>query len=130
MLIKFDNVYRYRYVGDLSCTDSKGLPSTVAREHGGVQVTYKEHLSDKATSYYDDEWAPLKRVQESTATAETVVANRTIPVGVVFSARPPNLTAEPPREETDEKGRDHGREAIRRVLARKDLPKTGRQRAF
>ena len=129
-LIKFDNVYRYQYVGDLSCTDSKGQPSTVAREHGGVQVTYKRHLSDKATSYYDDEWAPLQRVQESSATGETVVANRTIPAGVVFVAQPPNLTAEPPREETDEKGRDHGREAIRRVLARKDLPKTGRERAF
>ena len=127
--ISFDNVFRYKYVGDKACKDAKGGPSTVARLHGGVQVTFKKNLSDSG-SYYDDEWGPLERVREKTSADEPVQANRTLAQGVVFVAHPPNLTIEPPREETDEKGRDHGREAIKRVLSRKDLTEKPRERAF
>jgi hypothetical protein len=127
--ISFDNVFRYLYVGDKACKDINGAASTVAREHGGVQVTYKQHLSDTG-SYLDDEWGPLVRVSEETSAGDSVEANRTIPQGVVFVAHPPNLTSEPPREETDEKGRDLGRAAIKRVLQRKDLQDKPRERAF
>ena len=127
--ISFDNVFRYLYVGDKACKDINGAASTVAREHGGVQVTFKQHLSDKG-SYLDDEWGPLVRVSEETSAGDSLEANRTIPQGVVFVAHPPNLTSEPPREETDEKGRDQGRAAIKRVLQRRDLQDKPRERAF
>ena len=117
-------------MGDKSCLDAKGRASTVAREHGGVQVTYKRSLSDEAPSYYDDEWAPLIRVTNETSSGDSVQANRTRSEGIVLVAAPPNLRSEPPREETDEKGRQHGREAIRRVLKRNDLKSTCRERAF
>ena len=127
--ITFDNVFRYLYVGGKACTDVNGAPSTVAREHGGVEVTFKERLSYTGT-YLDDEWGPVKRVCEETSAGDSVEANRTIPGGVTFVAHPPNLTSEPPREETDEKGRDQGRAAIKRVLQRKDLQDKPRERAF
>ena len=131
-LISFDNVWRYRYVGALPCQDVKGRPSTVAREHGGVQVTYKQNLSDQAPSYYDDEYAPLKKVSETSSSGEPVAANRTLPEGLVFVASPPNLSREPPREEVDEKGAVKPRAAINRVLKRKDILGSGqeRERAF
>jgi hypothetical protein len=120
-MISFDHVYRYLYVGALPCENSEGAPSNMAREHGGVQVTYKANLSGGASSYYECEWGPIRQVSEQTSSGETITANRTIPSGVVFVSNPPNLTSEPPREETSEKHREHGREAIARVLKREDL---------
>ena len=131
-LFSFDHVYRYLYVGALPCENSEGAPSNMAREHGGVQVTYKANLSSAANNYYDCEWAPIRRVTEQASSGADVTANRTIPSGVVFVTNPPNLTVEPSREETSEKHRDHGREAIARVLKREDLSgdQCKRARAF
>ena len=96
--INTDKVYRYKYVGDKPCVNSKGEPSNMAAVHGGVQVTYKKFLADEAPSPMDDEWAPLVRKVEHDAAGEGVEANRTATEGVVFVSSPPNLTSEPKRE--------------------------------
>ena len=58
-------------MGAKACKDVNGAASTVAREHGGVQVTFKKHLSDTG-SYLDDEWGPLVRVCEETSAGNSV----------------------------------------------------------
>ena len=91
-------VYRYTYVGDAPCLNAAGKESNMAAVHGGVRVTYKESLADRAPSPLDDEWAPVHTEVSLDAAGEEVKANRTDRHGVVFVTRPPDLTTEPRRE--------------------------------
>ena len=98
-MITTNKVYRYEYVGDAPCTNpTTGKPSNMAAEHGGVRVTYKEHLSDTKRHANDDEWAPVRLVEELNAGGESMKANRTTKEGVLFVATPPDLSSEPARE--------------------------------
>ena len=85
----FDLVFKYTYVGE------------ALWQHGGVQVLYKDRLSYVGTSR-EAEWKPIQRVMRSRPTmqgSEEAEVNETVSAGVLFVQRPPDLRAEPPREE-------------------------------
>ena len=129
--ISFDKVYRYLYVGDAPIHDADGkCVSNMAEKHGGVKVTFKKHLSDQADSYLEAEYGPIRRVTVTNASGEIVEANRTTDEGVVFVTSPPNLTAEPAREEIASNNVKHGLEAVGKVLQRADVKSRPRACAY
>ena len=121
-MITTAKVYRYEYVGDAPCKNRRtGQASNMAIEHGGVRVTFKTNLSDVKVYSNDDEWAPVRRVEEVNAGGENLVANRTTDEGVLFVSAPPDLTSEPAREELPQKTCKEAWNDCNKVLQRADV---------
>jgi hypothetical protein len=94
----FDHVFKYTYVGP------------ALWQHGGVQVLYKHRLSYTGSAV-EAEWNPIRRTTRSRPTSDhlgthEVQMNETIPEGVIFVQRPPDLRREPLREDLDQRNDD------------------------
>ena len=81
-----------------------------------AQVTYKDHLSFVGSAT-EAEWKPIVRTTRSvpsvTAGMQDVAVNETVATGVLFVMRPPDLRAEPQREDhVDESADDTKMEHI------------------
>ena len=80
-----------------------------------TQVTYKDRLSFVGSST-EAEWKPIRRTSRSVPSmqngSQDVEVNETEPTGVVFVMRPPDLRAEPQREEHDQSSDDTKMEQI------------------